>query len=254
MYDYHVHSIYSDGSRFHEMCDAASEAGLDGIGFADHCSLTDRDYHRRMRARFNRNFDLTYERRREAIERLREDRSLTIYDAVEIDYEPGIHERIRAFLDEASFDYAFGSVHYVDDRSVFWTGFDDEADRRTFVDRYYDRIVSLIESELFEVVAHVDVIESRPALAGSTTPEHARRVADALVDSRTIPEINAGRADKDDKPADFHPTDPLTRELREREIAFTIGTDSHEPDEFAPRVAALEARIDALGVDPVSPM
>lgn len=236
------------------MCDAAAEAGLDGVGFADHCSLTQTDPHSRRRAWFGRNFDLTYGRRREAIQSLRERRDIQIFDAVEIDYEPMLHDRIDRFLTEAEFQYALGSVHYVGDRTVFWGEFTDDADRRAFVDRYYDRIVSLVESELFDVVAHLDVIESRPALAGLTTERHARRVADALADSRTIPEINAGRADKPDKPADFHPTSPVFETVLDRGLEVTVGTDSHEPDEFDPRVAALRDRLATAGVDPVSPL
>ncbi len=236
------------------MCDAAAEAGLDGIGFADHCSLTETPPHDRRRAWFGRNFDLTYQRRRAAIETLRERRDIAVFDAVEIDYEPEMTDRIESFLSEANFQYALGSVHYVGDRTVFWGEFTDDADRRQFVDRYYDRVVSLIDSELFDVLAHADIVESRPELAELTTPAHATRVADALADSRTVPEINAGRADKPDKPADFHPTSPLFEKLLARDIPFTVGTDSHEPAEFAPRVDALRDRLAASDTDPVSPL
>ena len=253
MYDYHAHTIYSDGGHLDRMIDAAADAGFEGIGFADHCSVTVLDHRERVRARYDRNFDLTYERRRAAIERLRKNTPIRVFDAVEVDYEPSGEDRIERFLADAGFDYTLGSVHYVGDRTVFWESFENEADRRAFVDDYYDAVVSLIESELFDVVAHVDIVESRPELAGLTTREHADRVADALADSRTVPEINAGRSTRPDKPADFHPTSPVIDAIRDRGVAVTVGTDSHDPDHVAPRGAALRDRVAELGVDPVAP-
>jgi len=41
--DYHVHSNYSDGRFLFQMVRAADEAGLDGVGFADHCTVTERE-------------------------------------------------------------------------------------------------------------------------------------------------------------------------------------------------------------------
>jgi len=39
-HDYHVHSSYSDGSDIERMVERAVELGLDGVGFADHCLLS----------------------------------------------------------------------------------------------------------------------------------------------------------------------------------------------------------------------
>jgi len=61
------------------------------------------------------------------------------------------------------------------------------------VDRCYDRLVALVESEPFDV-AHPELVERTDPLAGRSTPDHHRRAARAFADSRTVPEINAGRA------------------------------------------------------------
>ena len=255
MHDFHAHSAYSDGSGFEPMLEAAAAAGLEGVGFADHCSLTADPTWRRQRARWGRNFDLTYERRRSALEELRAEHDLDIYDAVEVDYEPGLEDDIAAFLDEAEFDYALGSVHYVGHHLAFARedfSVEDAPSPETFVDDYYDAVVSLVESELFDVAAHVDLVEAHPQLAGVRTDEHVERLADAFARSRTVPEVNAKRSKRDGHP-DFHPNGVLLDALSDRGVGFTAGTDAHRPGEFAGRAESLRTFFEERGLDPVSP-
>ncbi|MXR42764.1 histidinol-phosphatase [Halobaculum sp. WSA2] len=255
MHDYHAHSAYSDGEQLHRMLDAAADAGLDGVGFADHCSLTRDPHWREQRARYARTFDLTYERRRTAIEALRADRDIAVHDAVEVDYEPGADDRIGAFLADADFDYAVGSVHYVLGHTVFaFEDFStpDTPDPDAVVDAYYDAVVSLLEAELFEVAAHLDVIEAHPQLAGRRTKEQVRRVADAAAASRTVPEINAKRLLREDGP-DLHPTGALRTALSDRGVSFTVGTDAHGPEAYDGRARELERFCEDAGIDPVAP-
>jgi len=251
--DVHTHTSYSDGSGIPLMIDAAESAGLDAVGFADHCSLS-RAW-RDERLLWNRNFDQTYTRRREALAIAADRTDLTLYDAVEMDYEPGIEPAIDEFLADAEFDYALGSVHYVDGKQVFpfesFAGVSD-ADRRAFVDSYYDAVVSLVDSELFDVLAHVDLVENHPALNGLTTAAHRERVAAACADSRTVPEINAGRAGDRGEFDLFHPTEPFRRAFRDHGVRFVVATDAHDPEDFADRVPRLERCLDESGIEPLT--
>ncbi|HMB51443.1 MAG TPA: histidinol-phosphatase, partial [Natronoarchaeum rubrum] len=200
------------------------------------------------------NLDLTYERRRQGIDRVREEFSLEIYDAVEMDYDPRDEAAIDAFLSEAGFDYAIGSVHDVDGRNVQVSSHFDAmsgAERDAVVDDYFDQLVALVESELFEIAAHVDLLERTPPLRGRATDDHYRRVAQAFADSRTIPEINAGRALSD--AGVVHPSDRLLSLLREYDVAVTVGTDSHRPTEIPDRVDFLADFIAETGLEPVVP-
>ncbi|SFR92668.1 histidinol-phosphatase (PHP family) [Halomicrobium zhouii] len=240
MRDYHVHSNYSDGRFLFQMARAAEEAGLDGVGFADHCTVTEREDRRGERAEYAFNLDMTYERRRRGIGRLREEFDLAVYDAVEMDYDPRDEGAIGSFLDEAGFDYAVGSVHELDGVNVqvpsyFADRSDDALD--ALVDEYFDRLVSLAESELFDVAAHPDLIERTGPLRGRATEAQYDRVAEAFAESRTVPEINAGRALTD---LDLvHPSEGLLDAFREYDVGVTLGTDSHYPDEIGSRAAFL---------------
>ncbi|WP_225741269.1 PHP domain-containing protein [Halorussus halophilus] len=249
-HDYHVHSNYSDGTMMTRM--VAADAGLDGIGFADHCNVSQRDWLQEGKRAHGINLDATYELRREGIELLREQYDLEIYDAVEVDYAPRDEDDIEAFLGQANFDYAIGSVHRIDGENVQrGSPYENlsERERSAVVDDYYDRLVSLVESELFDVAAHVDLVERTPELRGYSTTDHYEQVADAFARSRTVPEINAGRVLRDGV-GEFHPSATFLSTLREREVEFVAGTDSHEPDQISERVSALSERFGSLETEP----
>ena len=250
MYDYHVHTTYSDGSFLEGMVDAATTAGLDGIGIADHCNVSTDESARRSKRSLGFNLDMTYERRRTAIERIREETDIRVFDAVEMDYHPDQEAEIRSFLDDAGFDYAVGSVHELDGVNVharsYFAG-KSETERRELVDRYFEKLVALIDSELFTIAAHPDLVERNPHLRGFATVEQYERVADAFTDSRTVPEINAGRL-LDDY-GEFHPSPAFLDVLTAHDVSMTVGTDSHEPDAIAPRATAIEREFDARGIE-----
>lgn len=258
MEDFHAHTNYSDGTVVDEMLEAAAAAGLDGIGFVDHCNLTTDPAARRERAKWDRNFDRTYDRRQGYLAAVRDRTDLRIYDAVEVDYEPSpeTEAAIEEFLAGAQFDYAVGSVHYVGEREVFPRQTFDTAEQRvTFVDDYYEALVSLVESELFDVLAHPDLIEAHPQLRGIADRNHYERLADALAGSRTLPEINAGHVGREGGDCDgFHPGADLLEVLLERGVEFTVGTDSHEPGDFSSRVPALRDFFEDGSIDTVSPV
>ncbi|PHQ47356.1 histidinol-phosphatase, partial [Halorubrum sp. C3] len=231
---------------------AAADAGLDGIGFAYHCNVSPEPSARRYKRALGFNLDMTYERRREAIEAVREDAAIEVFDAVEMDYDPAHEGAIAEFLADAGFDYAVGSVHDLDGANVHTRShFADkpEAERRELVDRYFEKLVALAESELFAVAAHPDLIERNPHLRGFATEDHYAAVADAFRDSRTVPEINAGRL-LDDY-GEFHPAPAFLDRLVDADVDVTVGTDSHEPDAIAPRVREIEAELDRRGLEPV---
>jgi histidinol-phosphatase (PHP family) len=253
--DYHVHSTYSDGRFLFQMVRAAADAGLDGVGIADHCNVSDRDAMAEQKHLLGFNLDQTYERRREAIDRLAEESDIDIYDGVEMDYHPDEEDAIAAFLDEADFEYTIGAIDHIETVNIhveaYFTG-KDEAERRAIVDRYFDRLVALVESELFDVAAHPDVIERNPALRGFATADHYRRAADAFADSRTLPELNAGRALAEY--GEFHPTPGCLDALADHDLPVVVGTDAHKPGEIGERVRHLERYLEKRNLRPVDPM
>jgi histidinol-phosphatase (PHP family) len=249
VHDHHVHTTYSDGHLPAAMVEAAVAAGLDGVGLADHCTVSDRQSRRRYRRRMGFNLDATRERRRAAIEALRVDYGdeIEIHDAVEVDYHPADEAAIRAFLDDAEFDYALGSVHEIDGVNVHRDHFGtlDRAERRAAVETYVDGLVALVESDLFDVVAHADVFERNPALRGHATTADYERVADAVAGRDVAVELNAGRVDREY--GDLHPAPAFRAVLADAGATFVPGTDAHDPAELRARVPVLRDALDDPG-------
>jgi histidinol-phosphatase (PHP family) len=254
VYDYHVHSNYSDGSFLERMVAAAADTALDGVGVADHCNVSDREHCRRYRRRFGFNLDRTYERRRDAIAELDAEHDLAVLDGVEMDYHPDDEAAIREFLADAGFDYVIGSVHELRETNVHMDYFAalSERERRDAVEEYFERVVGLVESGLFDVLAHADVVERNPALRGYATEDHYHAVAGALADSETVPEINAGRVDREY--GQFHPNDAFLAVLAQYDVPVTVGSDAHEPGRLRGRVPLLREKLADLDIEVVSPL
>lgn len=229
-HDYHVHSTYSDGSDLESMVQAAVDADLDGLGFSDHADPVDGDW----------GFVETYPKRREEIVALEREYDLRIFDGAEVDYYPGEEVAIERFIEEAGFEYTIGSVHRVEQLHVMTPEdfVDYDQDRKiSAVDRYVSVLERLVRSELFDVVAHLDVFERNAELRGLATEDHYEALAVALADSGTYPEINAGRVF--DEYGKLHPRPSFLSILAEYDVAFVPGSDSHTPAELRERVAHL---------------
>lgn len=253
--DYHVHSNYSDGSFLEWMVRAGAEAGLEAIGIADHCMITAADEALLHRDVAGYNLDQTYERRRTAIDAVADEVGIAVYDAVEMDYFPEEEERIERFLEDAGFDYAIGSVHRVDSVNVHFSDHFDSIGRdrrREIVDEYFDDLEALIRSELFEIAAHPDIIERNEALRGLADESQYRRIARAFVESRTIPELNAGRIDEDY--GRFHPNEAFLEVLLEHEVPITVGSDAHEPAAVGRRLDRLREAFEDHVISPADPL
>lgn len=236
------------------MVRAAEAAGLEAVGLTDHCILPDRDRIRTHRSIAGYNLDLTYERRREAIAGLRERYDIEIYDAVEMDYLPGSMEQIERFLEGASFDYVIGSVHVLDGENVHNVeAFASRSDaaRRAVVDTYFDRLERVIESGLFDIAAHIDIIERNEALRGIATADDYHRIAEALAGSETITEINAGRIDAEY--GHFHPTERFLDVLDTYDVPITLGSDAHAPEHLDSRIPQLESAFERREIRPADP-
>lgn len=250
--DYHAHTNYSDGVPVWRMMRAVQNLSLDAIGFADHCNVSSRDpmiQHKKV-AGFN--LDETWERREVALEQMQKEFDTNILSGVEIDFHPDDMEEIRSFLENTDFDYVIGSVHFIEDVNVhvprYFAEKSDE-ERRDAVDRYFDMLIQLIESELVDIAAHMDVIERNPSLRGIPTEEHYHKVADALEASSTVTEINAGRVLQDY--GQTHPRPDFLNILRDRGIRFTRGSDAHTPQELKKRTVFLTDFFEENGMEPV---
>lgn len=248
-FDLHTHTTYSDGRLMHRMASAAEKHGLQEIGFADHANVSERQAMIDTKYRNGFNLDKTYDRRLEAIEELRKEKNVSIYNAVEMDYDPRDEKEIKAFFTEKDFDYTLGSVHHLEDVNIHVRDYfanKTEKKRRQLVKDYFDKLEKMIRSEMFDIASHIDLFERNPHLEGFATEEDYRKIAEAFKNSKTIPEINAGRALRGLE--ELHPTSNFREILVQENISFTAGTDSHRPKDVRKLNHHLDERLDEIPV------
>lgn len=244
-HDLHIHSTYSDGWDMAEMASAATEAGLSTLGVADHCPVGEDPFGRRDR------YDLvnTYGTRRDDLAAVAADTGVAMLDAAEINFDPRKEDRIRAFLHEAEFTYTIGSVHFVRDHDIAQPDLAgaSESERLRVVDEYVDWLIALVESELCDILGHLDLPQRAPPLRGLMDETHYTRIANALSESGMTPELNAGRVDR--TYGTIHPHPEALPIFAERDIRFVAGSDAHAPDQLQARLSGLSAILEDLPVE-----
>jgi histidinol-phosphatase (PHP family) len=239
--DYHLHTErcgHATGS-LEEYVNQAGELGLREIGFSDHFPMLHVDDPSLAMALDELPLYVEDVRRLQA-----GPRPLAIKLGIEVDFLPETRDRIAGLLEPLAFDYVMGSVHYVDG----W-GFDDPRyvlgyEGRDIFDlweRYFELLAQAAESGLFDIVAHPDLIKKfgyrpRQDVAG-LYQDCLDRVAAAGV---AVEVSTAGLR----KPVgEIYPEKRFLSMCRERDIAVTMGSDAHRPEEvgyaFADALALL---------------
>jgi len=253
-YDFHTHSTYSDGHLLKIMALRADKIGLEKLGVTDHCNVSERTEMKLQKKELGFNLDKTYKLRKEALKSINKEFDVEILDGVEMDFHPDDREEIISFLQKAEFQYSIGSVHRIENVNIqvepYFTSF-SKSRRRSIVEKYFEKQRQLIESEIFDIVSHIDLVERNKHLRGLSTREDHMKVIEALKNSKTIPEINAGRINRGLK--EFHPTQQFLELFKNEEIPVTIGTDSHSPEEIEERNPQLREKIEKEGLELTTP-
>jgi histidinol-phosphatase (PHP family) len=182
-------------------------------------------------------------------------RGVTLRVGIEADYFPGGEEQLQKLLAPCEWDYVIGSVHFIDG----W-GFDnpetkekfEEYDLVSLYDRFFTTVEQAIRSQLFDFVAHLDnlkVFKYRPN--ESLLVSHYERIAEALIETDTATEINAGLFYR--YPIkEMCPSPLFLDKLLQRGVVFTLSSDSHFPDDLGKYVAENVEMLKKLGVKEVA--
>ncbi|MFQ3549300.1 MAG: histidinol-phosphatase HisJ family protein [Armatimonadota bacterium] len=153
MIDYHLHSEISADAigTIKEICQKCIELGLEEICFTDHLDFDPSDLCYEY-------YD--YSRAKKQIDEAQDifQNKISIKFGVEIDYQKRHHNLILDYLHDKQFDYILGSAHYVDGiiiedhKRLFSEKIEEE-----IYDKYFDVVYSVIDSGLFDTLAHLDL-------------------------------------------------------------------------------------------------
>lgn len=151
--DYHMHSDFSPDCRFpmREMCLGAIENGVQEIGFTEHYDLHPGDSYRDW---------FKPESWWVELDRCREEFAgrVTIRAGIELG-EPHIFvEEAVSMLAAYPFDYALGSLHWVDNKSMFSVRHFQTTPQDEAFERYFAELARLTASGDFDILSHFDVL------------------------------------------------------------------------------------------------
>ena len=225
---YHNHSDFSDGiASIPELVHAARQLGVEELGVSDHFVL-------HPSGRTPR-WAMDPHRLDEYVGEVRAQQGAAgpvVRLGLEVDWFPEQAEAIGEALKKISFDYLIGAVHEIDGFRVDATP--DEWEALSPVQRtdrfrlYWDRIRTLAESGLFDIIAHLDLPKKfgyRPTL---DLDEEIDAALDAIARTGMVVELNTAGWHK--PCADGYPSFELVRACRSRGIPMTLSADAHEPE------------------------
>ncbi len=227
--DYHIHTTRC-GHAVGAMRDyvlEARQAGLAEMGFADHFPMLHlRDAHLAM--------DLEEVPLYIAeVEELRaEFPGFPIRLGIEADYVPEVLDQLEDMLGRYSFDYVYGSVHFVDG----WA-FDDPrcldgyecCDIDLLYRRYFELLADAAECGLFDALPHPDLVKKFGYRPEGDLEEIYRECLERVARTGLAVEINTAGLRK--PVAEIYPAPAFLKQGRELGIPVTLGSDAHAPDE-----------------------
>jgi histidinol-phosphatase (PHP family) len=251
MIDYHIHTQHSIDAQgtIAEYCDQAAKIGLDEICFTNHCELDPKRNDNFIRFNgeqepFSHNGLLKLQREVHAARDRYRRHGLAVKFGIEVGYYPGIEQRLKGIIQGIELDFMIGAIHCLDhiciDSSRECGRYFDDHSAQQYIENYYASVTLLIESGMFDSLAHIDVYKKygRDHYGSklNDVPEDVFRNTFRLMKEKGIAfEINtAGMRFMNE----FYPAPLLMRTAHEQGITLiTIGSDSHKPEDLGKDLA-----------------
>ncbi|MBI2933301.1 MAG: histidinol-phosphatase HisJ family protein [Planctomycetes bacterium] len=203
----------------------AIERGIGEIGFSDHSP---------MPADYDPNCRMTLEQFPEYIQKVVDVRralpSYPIKLGLEADFHPGMEDFVYNIINEYDFDYVIGSVHYIGD----W-GFDNPANIRRYrhadlydvYRQYFHLVVQAVESGLFDVLGHPDLIKKFGFRPQQSYEDLILRTLQAVKKAKMALDVNTSGLRRACR--EIYPSRRFLELARELDVPVTLGSDAHDP-------------------------
>lgn len=187
---------------------------------------------------------------------------LVVLAGVEVGYEPGLETAISEFLGRYQFDFVLGAVHSLD-HVALTSGAEVDSFRQRFgggspdevVRRYFGHLASLVDSLLFDSVAHLDAYRKyiRPmyddrfdAAVEAELPGFIARLAR----SNIALELNTSALRRG--MAEPYPAWAIVEQARAAGArGVTVGSDAHRPEDVGSGIAGVTGTLARIGVRPL---
>jgi histidinol-phosphatase (PHP family) len=161
------------------------------------------------------------------------DAHIDVKMSIEMDYTPAKHEEMKRFILAYPFDYVIGSIHWIDDFGIDLKEYIHEWERRDLHDvykRYFDQVVTLAESNLFDIIGHIDLVKIFKYIPKDEEflLQQYERATNALKESKTCVEISTAGLRK--PIGQLYPDKRLLEMCFKKNIPIVLSSDAHFPE------------------------
>lgn len=260
--NYHTHSLYCDGKNsIKEMVKKAMEENLDQLGFSSHAPLPGDPV-----------FAIKEEDMDDYVNDIevmkKQQQQVKLFKGLECDYIPETTKPFSIYKTKYHLDFIIGGVHLVKpEHSVEWWFIDGPAQQsfddglqnffngniRRAVTRFWEQTFEMIETEQFDIIAHLDKVKMHNQNRFFTEDENWYKIlADHAIEliskHNIIIEIN-NRGIYKGRCRDFYPSDNLIQKASKYKIPFVISTDAHHINDLTMLYKESADKLRSFGID-----
>ncbi|OEF98504.1 histidinol-phosphatase [Desulfuribacillus alkaliarsenatis] len=233
--DYHVHVERGKYQLewLQKFIDKAKEEGITELGISEHAY------------RFKETKEILYnpwiaKRQTESIDEYLDmlftarENGINIKVGIEMDYIPGKEEAIQNFLEKYPWDYVIGSIHWIDQWGFDLSEMKDEWSKRNVTDVYkvyFETLLKLTESKLFDIVGHFDVIKifgHVPEMRDDLF-QLIDQVIDSIATNNLVVEVSTAGYRKPVR--ELYPKPEWLSKFYEKDIPICLSSDAHTPED-----------------------
>jgi len=226
MFDYHMHSILSDGKNtYEEMIQQAIQKGLAEIGFSDHICLKPVDWAIQLE-------DIPVMTQQIQEMKTKYKNLIQIRYGLEVDYFPGFEEAIGDLINSLPVDYVIGSVHFIGDwnfdtdQSLYgkWTN-------NKLYEKYFHLVQKAAQSGLFDVIGHLDIIKKFRVYPETNQDKLFEETIEIIKANNLVVELNTGGFDRPCH--EFFPNHRILELCYQHHVPVTLSSDAHQAIQIA---------------------
>ena len=246
--DYHTHH-YRCGHATGQMDDyveAALAANLDEIGLSDHSPiyhLSDDPHPRPGTAMSQHELPRYVEEMRQVRERFAE--RIPVRLGVESDYVLGWDEHYRQLWRQYPLDYVIGSVHWLDQWSIFSADLPPGRTAADVYDEYLYTTQAAARSGAYDIIGHLDCLKTMGHIKDMAITPLVEETVRVIAECNIAIELNTSGWRKSFN--DTYPRAELLACCCHYGVPVTLGSDAHAPEDVAYRFADAVALLQDVG-------
>jgi len=260
--NYHTHTHFCDGKenmRF--FVEKAIELQFDHLGFSSHAPISEQY-----------DFTLTKDEIPAYLNEIEKYQKqypqIKIFKGLECDYIPCVTKDFLYYKRKFSLDYIIGGVHLIKAPNSHELWFIDGAKRETYdhgiaylfshdvkkaVTCFWEQTFEMIETQKFDIVAHLDKIKmhNQDRFFKEDEEWYLRLVDHAIsliIKKNLIVEINS-RGIYRMRCKNFYPSDYIIEKLAKAKIPIVISSDAHKAEELPLYYEAAKLKLKNFGID-----